>query len=257
MCVMESVLNFSCELGRQLMQNGGEICRVEESVERVLAAYGCPAPEVFAIPSCVIVNIRTEERNYTKAVRVKPAAVNLNRLRRLNSLCREICAAPPAVAAAEENLREILNSPLYPRWADYLSFGVVAAFFTLFWGGCATDAVAAFFSGLLVRRAVSFLHGVQANGFFRNLIAAMLATVIPVVLQTLNGSVHADKATIGTIMLLVPGLAITNMMRDVLAGDYLAAVSRTAEVLLVALGITIGVAITLTSVPWLFGALGV
>jgi len=254
---MEQVLNLSCELGRQLMQNGGEICRVEESVERVLMAYGCSDPEVFAIPSCVIVNIRTEERNYTKAVRVRPASLNLSRLRMLNSLCRAICAAPPAVEEAEKDLRDILKSPLYPAWADYLSHGVVASFFTLFWGGCLTDAVAAFFCGLLVKKTVGFMRSVQANGFFRNLIAAMLATIIPVALQTLGGFVHADKATIGTIMLLVPGLAITNMMRDVLAGDYLAAVSRMAEVLLVALGITIGVAITLTAVPWLLAAAGV
>jgi len=170
---MEKTLNLSCELGRQLMQSGAEICRVEESLERVLLAYGCPDPEVFAIPSCVIVNIRTEERNYTKSVRIRSRVVNLNRLRKLNALCREICAAPPPVEEAERRLQEILDSPVYPEWVDFLAQGAVASFFTLFWGGGIWDALAAFFCGLLVKKTLGFMRTVQANGFFTNLVAAM------------------------------------------------------------------------------------
>ena len=47
-----SVLNFCCELGRHLIQNGAEIYRVEDSVEHVLGAYGYDKIEVFAIPHC-------------------------------------------------------------------------------------------------------------------------------------------------------------------------------------------------------------
>ena len=254
---MEKILNLSCELGRQLMQNGGEICRVEESVERILTAYGCPKPEVFAIPSCLIVTIRAGERNYTKVVRIKPAPVNLSRLRELNDLCRKVCASTPAVEEVELRLQAILDSPLYSEKLGYLAHGLVASFFALFWGGSLPDALAAFFCGLLIKKTVGFMRSAQANGFFTNLAAAMLTTVIPVVLRELGCSVHVDKVIIGTIMLLVPGLAITNMMRDVLAGDYVAAVSRTAEVLLVALGITIGVAVAMTAVPWLLALVGV
>ena len=254
---MENLLNLSCELGRQLMCNGAEICRVEETVERLLAAYGCSDFEVFAIPSCVIINIRGEERNYTKSVRIRSGAIHLDRLRKLNALCREICADPPAVEEAGKRLREILANPVYPAWVDYLAHGVVAFFFTLFWGGCLPDAVVAFFCGLIVKRTVGFMHSVQANGFFTNLVAAMFATVLPVILQMIGCVAHVDKIIIGTIMLLVPGLAITNMMRDMLAGDYLTAVVRLTEVMIVALGITIGVAMALMAVPWLFAVIGI
>ena len=36
----DQLLNFSCELGRQLLQNGAEIYRVEDSIQRLLTAYG-------------------------------------------------------------------------------------------------------------------------------------------------------------------------------------------------------------------------
>ena len=58
---------------------------------------------------------------------------------------------------------------------------------------------------------------------------------------------------IGTIMLLVPGIAITNVMRDVLAGDFLTALTRFAEVLIVGMAITVGVAMAIALIRFLTG----
>ena len=52
-------------------------------------------------------------------------------------------------------------------------------------------------------------------------------------------------ATIGTLMVLVPGMALTNAMREIMAGDILSGMSRTAEVLLVAAAIALGAALPL------------
>ena len=66
----EHLLDLCCEMSRQLIQNGAEIYRVEESARRMLTAYGHEEAEVFAIPSCVILNIRDSHRNYTKSVQI-------------------------------------------------------------------------------------------------------------------------------------------------------------------------------------------
>ena len=44
------------ELGRQLLQNGAEIYRVEDSIQRLLTAYGYARAEIFAIPFCIILS---------------------------------------------------------------------------------------------------------------------------------------------------------------------------------------------------------
>ena len=88
----EQLLNFCCEMSRQLICNGAEIYRVEESASRMLAAYGYQDIEVFAIPPCVIITIRDDVRNYTRSVRIKGSSNNLDRLDRLNDLCRLVCA---------------------------------------------------------------------------------------------------------------------------------------------------------------------
>ena len=75
----EQLLDLCCEMGRQLIRNGAEIYRVEESARRILEAYGHKEAEVFAIPSCVILNIRSSERNYTKSVRVRSSSNDLDK----------------------------------------------------------------------------------------------------------------------------------------------------------------------------------
>lgn len=251
---VELCLNFCCEVGRQLIRNGAEIYRVEESASRMLAAYGYPDAEVFAVPSCVIISIHYGERNYTKSVRIKSSANNLDKLDRLNALCRSVCRDVPEIETATQELRAIIGRPAYPAWVSYLGHGCVAAFFTLFWGGHALDAAIAFLCGMIVKAAVGYMARRNANAFFINLTASMLLVMVPVTLTYAGcAAIHTDKIIIGAIMLLVPGIAITNVMRDVIIGDFMTAISKLAEVLLVAMAIAVGIAIPFGIAHALFG----
>ena len=128
----EKLLNFTCEMGRSLLQNGAEIYRVEESLHLILRAYGYQQIEIFAIPSCIIINIQGGARNHNKAIRIKTAANNLHRLNDLNALCREICAQTPSVEVANMRLKQVMEEPTYPWPVSYLAHAIVTFFFTLF-----------------------------------------------------------------------------------------------------------------------------
>lgn len=243
----ERLLNLACEMGRQLLQNGAEIYRVEESIQHILHSYGRERIEVFAIPSCIIINIQDADRNHTKAVRIKTASNNLRKLGQLNALCREICAAPPPVEQAQTALRAVVEEPVYPQTLSYLAYGMAAFFFTLFYGGNLRSAAVAFACGLTVKATVFYMKRLGANVFFTNLLAGALLAMVPLGLLRAGMALQLDKVIIGAIMLLVPGIAITNVMRDVLSGDFLTALTRFAEVLIVAMGIAVGVAISITA----------
>ena len=218
----EQIINFSCELGRQLLQNGAEIYRVEDSLQRLLTAYGYAKAEIFAIPFCIILTIQEGDHNYTKSVRIQTVANNLRRLNELNALCRDLCRESPPIGESWWRLKQILKEPVYPPVVGYCAHGIVASFFTLFWGGTWVDALLAFPCGLLVKLVVTAMRRAQIN--------------------------------IGTIMLLVPGIAITNGMRDVLVGDFLTALTRFAEVIIVALSIAVGVAAAITVTRFFLGS---
>ena len=251
----EQILNFSCELGRQLLQNGAEIYRVEDSLQRLLAAYGYAKAEIFAIPFCIILTIQEGDHNYTKSVRIQTVANNLRRLNELNGLCRTLCRECPPIGESWWRLKQILREPVYPPAVGYLAHGMVASFFTLFWGGTGVDALLAFPCGLLVKLVVTAMRRAQINVFFTDMLACMVLALGPEILLRLGCPIQADRIIIGTIMLLVPGIAITNGMRDVLVGDFLTALTRFAEVVMVALSIAVGVAAAITVTRYAAGLL--
>ena len=76
----DKLLNLGSELGRLLMHSGAEIYRVEESVTRLLTAYGLK-PQVFAIPSCLIVSVDAPDgRPLTRMCRIGPHGTDIELL---------------------------------------------------------------------------------------------------------------------------------------------------------------------------------
>ena len=251
----EHFLNFCCEMGRHLVQSGAEIYRVEDSITRLMHAYGYTDIEVFAIPSCIILNIMHEDHNYTKSIRIRSSAIALDKLDKLNNLCRRVCRETPDIDTCFAQLREITSAPLYSELVSYLAHGFVAVFFTLFWGGTALDAVIAFASGVAVKFANTTLGRMNTNIFFTNVCSSMLMASVPLALQYLGLNIHIDMIIIGAIMLLVPGIAITNVMRDMIAGDFLTAMSKLTEVLIISLALAIGIALPMGAARMFLGVM--
>lgn len=240
---IDQCLNFTCEIARQLLRNGAEMYRVEESARRILKAYGFERTEVFAIPSSIIITIDSDSSNHTKSVRIYSSSNNLDKLEKLNELCRHVCRERTDLKEAKAALNAIMAQPNYSFLFSCFGYVLVAFFFTLLWGGTFLDAFVAGFCGLIVKFVMVYMARTQTSIFFIHVSASMLLVLVPLVLELLHVPIHPDMIIIGAIMLQVPGIAITNVMRDILVGDFLTAISKLAEVLIVAIAIAIGIAI--------------
>ena len=243
----EKLLKLGVEMGRRLMDSGAEIYRVEESVQRLLQAYGQKA-QVFAIPSCLIVGVETPEgQTLTKMQRIGAHGTDIEELELCNDLCRKLCREPVPVEEALELLYALdkRHRQLSKR-VVLLGYTAAAAFFALFFGGGLGDAasagIAGLVSGLCVMNGRSHFG---SNIFFRTFISAAAGSFVAMALVRIGLGRDLWAATIGTLMVLVPGMALTNAMREIMAGDILSGMSRTAEVLLVAAAIALGAALPL------------
>ena len=243
----EKLLKLGVEMGRRLMDSGAEIYRVEESVQRLLQAYGQKA-QVFAIPSCLIVGIETPDgQSLTKMQRIGAHGTDIEALELCNDLCRRLCREPVPVETALEQLCALdERHRQLPDWVVLLGYLAAAGFFALFFGGGLGDAVSAGIAG--VAAGLCVMNGRShfgSNIFFRTFISAAVGSFVDMVLVRMGLGRDLWAATIGTLMVLVPGMALTNAMREIMAGDILSGMSRTAEVLLVAAAIALGAALPL------------
>ena len=242
----EKLLNMAAELGYQLMYSGAEIYRVEESVQRLLHAYGLERPEVFAIPNCVIVSVTTPEGHpITRMRRIASHGTDIELLERCNSLCRELCFRAPPLEEAQALLAS-LEVPAYAPWKVLLGYGIAPAFFAPLFGGGLPDTLSALVCGLAV--GFCLLYGsrfIGSNSFFRTAVCSTVGSLLSLAMVRLGLGRSVDIVTISTLMVLVPGVALTNAMREIMAGDTISGLCRTADAILIGTAIALGSAVGL------------
>lgn len=251
---MESheLLELSADLASCLLSAGAEIYRVEESVQRLFAAYGAGRCQVFAIPSLLIVSLcRPGQEPLTQVRRLQEQNTDLERVRACNDLCRHLCQSTPSFAQAKEQLSLIESRPAYPGWLVFVAYGLVSFGFTLMFGGSFADAAAALLCGGAVRLTLLVLQRFGTNSFFTTILASAAAAVVACLCVRAGLGSLQDKIIIGTLMTLVPGSALTSSMRDIMAGDLIAGSTRLVTVLLSAGGIALGTGVALSAMRFL------
>ena len=235
------LLQLVSKLGYHLAMAGAETFRVEESINRILTAYGVES-EVFAIPNCTIISIHTEDgTSATKMNRVGFHGNDLDAVEKFNSLSRRICAETPPPDIALQWLKETVASKVSYRLPILLLANFLAVSgFCVFFGGTLTDALCSGVIGIILGLVENFLQRFKTNQFFTTILLAFIITALANTFGVLNLADNTDAIIIGALMKLVPGLMFTNAMRDIIFGDTNSGTNRIVQVFLIAAGIAVG-----------------
>ena len=141
------VSQFLCvliKMGEALQNSGAEVFRVEDTLNRIAAAYGAEEVDIFVITSSIVVTLTMPDlppQTQTRRLR-KSTGNDLLELEQLNALSRRICAEKPPVEEFQQQLSTILAQPGEPRL--HLAGSVLgAASFAVFFGGSLWDGVLA------------------------------------------------------------------------------------------------------------------
>lgn len=247
------LLDFATDLGYELSMAGAETFRVEESISRVLRSYGME-PEVYAIPNCVIASVTLPDgESLTEMRRVGFHGNDLDAVELLSGLSRRVCAEKPDGDIAHQWLKETQARRRQYHWITQLVGYFLASFaFGVFFGGSWLDALIGGIGGLAVGICSMFMDKLQTNNFFKTLLASIPLALIPYAFGALGICQRPDMATVGTVMVLVPGLLFTYAMRDIIYGDTNSGVNRIVQVLMIALAIACGTAVAwgIASAAW-------
>ena len=243
----DKLLNFATEVGYELLMCGAEIYRVEESVKRILTAYGVPTGEVFAIPNCLNVSVITPDgRTLTRIRRVGIHGTDLYRLEAMNALSRKVCVQLPPLEEAESLLNQICSDhTCYSRAFQLFAYALGSAAFALFWGGDLRDAACCALCGVVIGISQHFMTRLGTNLFFKTFVGASLSALVALLLMALGAGSSLDTIIIGALMALVPGISLTNAMRDIIAGDMVTGITKTTESILIGVSIALGTAMVL------------
>ena len=244
----DALLLLASDLGYGLLESGAEIYRVEESIQRLLLAYGVAEADPFVIPNCIFVRFTTPSGQVRSQVRriVASHGTDVDQLELYNGLCRRLCAETPPLPQAQEQLqavRKVRRS--FSLFTVLLSYLLGAAFFSLFFGGSLRDGLCAGICGVVIGLCMATLTWLRTNLFLKTMLCSALSALTALALTWAGLGEHSDLIIIGAFMALVPGAMFTNSIRDIMAGDMMAGLSKLADSLLTGVSLALGAALAL------------
>lgn len=243
----ERILSCILDMGELLLVSGAEVMRVEDTVKRLCTAYGFVRTDVFTITSSIVLTVHTHSgRVFTQTRRIVARDTDLERVANVNALSRKLCSEPVNAQVFRQQLDVIRKGRTYPHWVQAACYGGISAGFSVFFGGTIYDAVAALLSGLVLFGVLQFCRLLKLNSILQSILASSLTALAVVLLISAGIGQHADKITIGNIMLLIPGIAFTNSLRDLINGDTISGILGISEAIVKAVAIAIGFAAVLT-----------
>lgn len=242
----EYLLCLSLDIGEGMLKNGGEVSRVEDTIERICRAYGAVHVEVFSTISVIHAFIRLEDGSFSSQMRrVKQMKMNLGMLERLNALSREVCQTKIPLSEFEDKLKAAKGETTYPAWLISLANAVACCGFTFFFGGTWRDGLVSFVIGLLLS-LLDYLPQKHINSMAKTAISSFIIAIGAALAVKWGIADNSDIMVIGSIMILVPGLFFGTAMRDMLTGDLSTGSLKTLQAVIEALMLAFGYMLAVT-----------
>lgn len=237
------LLNSINEIGYLLLRHGAEIYRVEESLQRMCEGLGFHNVEVFAVPTYFTLSLTLHDGTpYHVSKRSRSNRIHLDHLYELNCLVRQISNHELELDDINQQIHNIKNQELNYQLI-LIGYIVSAAMFCIFFGGGFTDMLISAGIGFVLYYFIYLMEKLRINAIVRTILSSMVLSTIAILSHKIGLISNQQAVITGTLMLLVPGIAITNSLRDIIGGDFISGLSRMIEAILIAASIAIGVGI--------------
>ncbi|SFB55345.1 Uncharacterized membrane protein YjjP, DUF1212 family [Cohnella sp. OV330] len=232
--------------GKIMLENGGETYRVEDTMIRIASAYGAEGPQSFVMPTGIMFAIEGSE-SATRLVRISQRSTNLNKVTEVNDISRRIAGGHLRPAEACRLLKEVeRGAPVYPLGIQLVLAALASGCFLILYEGTWPDMPAAMLCGGTGFWLLGRMAKLSSIRLFGELIAALAVGLLSYLVVRLGIGQQHSTIMIASVMPLVPGLLITNAVRDLMAGHLVSGISKGAEAFLTAFAIGAGIGIALT-----------
>lgn len=241
------ILDTCLTAGQLMIEGGSEMYRVEDTMVRIAKSAGEPDPRVFVIPTGIFMSL--DHGNYCQSILVHERNINLELVDRINSLSRALAEKKISLSQVKDEVFKIARGgfPIFPLWLQTIGAAVLSATLMVMfmdnydW----VDFPAAAGVGAIGFVSFHYFKRFTKVKYLAELVAAMIMTTITVGLVHIFPAMITDSILTGALMPLVPGLALTNALRDLFKGDLLSGMVKICEALLTTFALGGGVGIVL------------
>ena len=236
---------IAANAGAIMLANGAEIYRVEDTVERILKSKSyIKDVDVFSTFNVIIISFSYKDKVHTNLRRVRSRSNNLYYVDRVNTFSREFSAGKYTLEQALVEIDKIKKSEGIPRNLNIIGATLAAGAFSILLGAGYKEVLASIFVGFIGYIFVLFLEKNNSNYFVVHFLYGILVSALTIILSYLTGLV-INVVIISAFMAFLPGIMITNAIRDLMSGDTLSGMTGAALAIFISVALALGVALPL------------
>ena len=230
---IEKVLETCLLAGKIMLESDAEMYRVEDTMSRIALASGDYRLVSYVTQTGLFVGL--DGTSTIRMVQILNRSINLEKVSHINQLSREYVAGEFTLEDLLEQLKSLeQEKKFFPLWLRFASAAVVSGTIMILFGDIWSDLPLTFLIGGLGYSLYYFSLKILRIKFLSEFLAAFFIGCAALLCTQIGLGTNQDMIIIGCVMPLVPGVQITNALRDLLAGHYLSGVSRGTEAIMTA-----------------------
>lgn len=241
----KQLMTFALDLGELMLRSGAETYRVEDTITRILKTSHYDGIEAFVTPTGLFVTMDHPDLDHLTYIRrITERHIHLAKIEEANTISREFCHGHTTLEDAQKALLTLEKLETYQPLTMVLAIGLATGFFAIVLAGSFADAFVAFLAGIILALFQQLVKRKGISKFLLDIMGGLISGYLTLLLYyQFHLGDNLDLMIISSIMPLVPGVAITNAVRDTIHGDLVSGSARILEAFIIAASIATGVGI--------------
>lgn len=228
--------------GEILLRSGAETYRVEDTMQHILKTSKVEQIDALALMTGITVTLNDSELEQPISMirTIDSRSTNMNNIIKVNGISRNYCAGKITLQEANEQLK-CVKEKLYSRTQFNIATVLVGTGFAMMFGGTFLDVLFATIMGIWLAGCITFAKIKKIDTLVQDVVSCAGIALFTILVQAyFFPQLDVDIVIVSAFMPIVPGVAITNAIRDTLQGDYLSGCARMLEAFLKAASVAVG-----------------
>lgn len=234
---------LAAEAGAIMLANGAEIYRVEDTVERIIRSQeSIKDVDVFSSFNVIIMSFSYKGQIHSNMRRVKTRSNNLYYVDKVNTFSRNFSNGMYSLEEALVEIQNIKKSEGTKDALKVLGATVAAGAYSILLGAGIIEILSSFLVGFLGYEFSLILEKNKLNYFVVHFFYGILVSLLSVIINYFC-PISINVVIISAMMAFVPGIMITNAVRDLMSGDATSGMTACMMAILISTALALGVAV--------------
>lgn len=230
--------------GKIMIENGADMARVDDTLTRIARNAGIEHPRIFETTTGLMMSIQGSDNAQVESIEKR--RIDLERISRVNDASRAFQAKKMTLEEMHACLQKLDRSTLdFGPLMKIIAAAMIGGTLEVVYGGAWSDMLPTMVISGIGFASYYFLSRFFHTQFASEFVAAVIIGVLGVFVTRVHLGTNMGMIITGGIMPLVPGVLLTNAVRDLLAGHILSGSARMIEGLITACALGMGIALVL------------